>query len=184
MKKKIDHSIFILQNRILVVVSGLSCPVACGILVPRPGMEPMSPVLDGGFLTTGHQGSPNTTISHCPLWVGVWRFLHRMVNHHWEIDGRLSKRLILLSGKSTTENTEEEIEHQNGSPGGGHGNPLHYSCLENPTDRGAWWATVHGVARVGHDLLAKPPPPHDTLATLLLWQNSFKKKDKLKLRIV
>ena len=33
------------------------------------------------------------------------------------------------------------------SPGGGHGNPLQYSCLENPTDRGAWWATVHGVAK-------------------------------------
>ena len=27
----------------------------------------------------------------------------------------------------------------------GNGNPLQYSCLENPTDRGAWWATVHGV---------------------------------------
>ena len=32
------------------------------------------------------------------------------------------------------------------SPGGGNGNPLQYSCLENPTDRGAWWATRHGVA--------------------------------------
>ena len=30
-------------------------------------------------------------------------------------------------------------------PGRGHGNPLQYSCLENPTDRGAWWAIVHGV---------------------------------------
>ena len=30
------------------------------------------------------------------------------------------------------------------SPGGGHGNPLQYSCLENPMDRGAWWATVQG----------------------------------------
>ena len=28
---------------------------------------------------------------------------------------------------------------------GGHGNPLQYSCLENPMDRGTWWATVHGV---------------------------------------
>ena len=37
------------------------------------------------------------------------------------------------------------------SPGGGNGKPLQYSCLENPTDRGAWWARVHGVARVGHD---------------------------------
>ena len=33
------------------------------------------------------------------------------------------------------------------SPGGGHGNPLLYSCLENPVDRGAWGATVHGVAK-------------------------------------
>ena len=33
------------------------------------------------------------------------------------------------------------------SPGGGHGNPLQYSCLENPMDRGAWWATVHGASQ-------------------------------------
>ena len=33
------------------------------------------------------------------------------------------------------------------SPGGGHGNPLQYSCLEKPMDRGAWWATVCGVAK-------------------------------------
>ena len=33
------------------------------------------------------------------------------------------------------------------SPGGGHGNPLQYSCLENPIDRGAWQATVHRVAQ-------------------------------------
>ena len=32
-------------------------------------------------------------------------------------------------------------------PGGGHGDPLQYSSLENSTDRGAWWATVHGVAK-------------------------------------
>ena len=31
------------------------------------------------------------------------------------------------------------------SPRGGHGNPLQYSCLENPMDRKAWWATVHRV---------------------------------------
>ena len=33
------------------------------------------------------------------------------------------------------------------SPGGGHSNPLHYSCLGNPTDRGAWWAIIQGVAK-------------------------------------
>ena len=32
-------------------------------------------------------------------------------------------------------------------PGGGNGSPLQYSCLENPMDRGAWWATVHGVTK-------------------------------------
>ena len=37
------------------------------------------------------------------------------------------------------------------SPGEGHGTPLQYSCLENPMDRGAWWATVHGLQRVRHD---------------------------------
>ena len=33
------------------------------------------------------------------------------------------------------------------SPGKGHGNPLQYSCLENPMDRGAWWATVRRTAK-------------------------------------
>ena len=33
------------------------------------------------------------------------------------------------------------------SPGGGHGNPLQHSCLENPMDRGAWWAMVHRVTK-------------------------------------
>ena len=33
------------------------------------------------------------------------------------------------------------------SPGGGHVNSLQYSCLENPMDRGVWWATVNGVAK-------------------------------------
>ena len=37
-------------------------------------------------------------------------------------------------------------------PGKGNGNPLQCSCLGNPTDTGAWWGTVHGVARLGHNL--------------------------------
>ena len=44
------------------------------------------------------------------------------------------------------------------SPEEGNGNPLQYSCLENPMDRGAWQATVHGIVRVGHNLVSKPPP--------------------------
>ena len=39
--------------------------------------------------------------------------------------------------------------------GEGNGNPLQYSCLGNRMDRGAWWAIVHGVTRVKHDLATK-----------------------------
>ena len=42
---------------------------------------------------------------------------------------------------------EGSIPGSRRSPGGGHGNPLQYSCLENPRDRGAWRATVHGVTK-------------------------------------
>ena len=45
------------------------------------------------------------------------------------------------------------------SPGHRRGNPLQYSCLENPMDRGAWWATVHWVARVGYVWVTKLPTP-------------------------
>ena len=44
------------------------------------------------------------------------------------------------------------------TPGEGNGNPLQCSYLENPMVRGAWQAAVHGVARVRHDLVTKPPP--------------------------
>ena len=43
------------------------------------------------------------------------------------------------------------IPGSGGSPGKGNDNPLQYSCLENPMDRGAWPATVPGIARVGYD---------------------------------
>ena len=46
-----------------------------------------------------------------------------------------------------------------GTFGKGNGNPLQYSCLENPMDRGAWQATVNGVSRVEHNLATTPPPP-------------------------
>ena len=44
------------------------------------------------------------------------------------------------------------------SPGEGNGNTFQYSCLENPMDRGARWAKVHGLAKLGHDLVTKPAP--------------------------
>ena len=55
--------------------------------------------------------------------------------------------------------------------GEGNGNPFQYSCLEDPMNRGAWQATVHGVARVRHDLVTKPPP-HSTNLNNIEFPNS------------
>ena len=56
-----------------------------------------------------------------------------------------------LSDKESTCNAgdmdEGLIPGSERSPGGGHGNPIQYSCLENPMDRGAWPATVHRVTK-------------------------------------
>ena len=63
-----------------------------------------------------------------------------------------------LGGKESTYNADVgSIPGLGRSPGEGNGNPLQYFCLENPMDRRAWWATVHGVTRVGHDLVTKAP---------------------------
>ena len=58
-----------------------------------------------------------------------------------------------LSGKEFTCNAGDSgsIPGSGRSLGEGNGNPPQYSCLENPMDRGAWQATVHGVARVRHN---------------------------------
>ena len=53
------------------------------------------------------------------------------------------------------------------SPGEGNVNPLQYSCLENSMDRGAWWPKVHGISRVGHDLVTKPSHAHTHLSTYI-----------------
>ena len=54
-----------------------------------------------------------------------------------------------LSGKESPCNAgdSDSIPGSGRSPGEGNGNLLQYFCLENPMDRGAWWATVHGVAK-------------------------------------
>ena len=55
------------------------------------------------------------------------------------------------------------------APGGGNGNPLQYSCLENPTDGGNWRPQSTGSQRAGHNLATKPPvPSHYLLETMLL----------------
>ena len=60
--------------------------------------------------------------------------------------------------------------------GEGNSNPLQYSSLENPTDRGAWQATVLGVARVRQDLATKPSPPtriYNMIWNMYILQNDY-----------
>ena len=62
-----------------------------------------------------------------------------------------------LSGKEATCQCRRRssISGSGKSPGEGIGSPLQYSCLGNPMDRGAWWATFHGVKRVQHNSATK-----------------------------
>ena len=78
------------------------------------------------------------------------------VAKHQKLNKLLHKKEELLpwqlSNKETAYNAGApgvmgSIPGSGRSPGGGHGNPLNYSCLENPMDRGAWWATVHWVTK-------------------------------------
>ena len=55
--------------------------------------------------------------------------------------GSVVKNLLAKAGDSGS------VSGLGRSHGEGNGNPLQYSCLENPMDRGAWWATVHGVSK-------------------------------------
>ena len=57
----------------------------------------------------------------------------------------------VLVGKESARNAGDSgsIPGSGRFPGEENGNPLQYSCLENSMDRGAWWATVHGVAKIG-----------------------------------
>ena len=63
-----------------------------------------------------------------------------------------------LSGKESACSAGDagSVLGSGGCPGEGHGSPLQYSCLGNPIDRGAWQATVHGVAKEWvHDLVTE-----------------------------
>ena len=66
-----------------------------------------------------------------------------------DLSGPLIQLPQWLSSKESTCNAEDLglIPGLGRSPGGGRGNPLQYSCLENPMDRGAWHAAVHVVAK-------------------------------------
>ena len=96
-----------------------------------------------------------TKPNHIWLYLWVWHSLHCF----WMIHCICWQASISVSKESAC-NAEDpaSIPGSGRSPGEGNGNPLQYSCLENPMDRGAWQATVYEITRVRHDLVTKPPP--------------------------
>ena len=78
-----------------------------------------------------------------------------------EINRYIRASLVVQSVKNPPAMQETQVPSmgQGRSPGEGNGNPFQYSWLENFMARAAWWAIVHEVTRVGHDLATKPPPP-------------------------
>ena len=66
------------------------------------------------------------------------------VNQEGFQDGAVVKN---LPGRAGTARDMGSSPGLGRSPGGGHGNPFRYSCLENPADRETWWATVHSIAK-------------------------------------
>ena len=88
------------------------------------------------------------------------------VAEHYHVLGGLTR---WRSGKESPANAGDSrnagsIPGSGRSPGVGNGNPLQYSCLGNPIDRGAWWATVHGIAKSQKRLSA-----HIWFYAFLLW---------------
>ena len=97
--------------------------------LPNPGIEPVSPALASGFFTTEPLGKPEILLATATFPGG-------------------GKEPACNAGAAGDEGSIRGLGRSSG--GGGHGNPLQCSCLENPMDRGAWWATVHRVAKSWH----------------------------------
>ena len=121
---------------------------------PEEEMATHSSILSRNIPWTEEPGGPQSMRS-------------QRVGHNWVTENACTHMLLTLQSKFWTSdhlilgfpggsdgkvsacNTEDlgSIPESGRSPGKGNGNPLQYPCLENPMDRGAWWATVHEVAK-------------------------------------
>ena len=109
---------------------------------------------DGQLKRTGQHGI--ITWGDFWVWIGT-RVQRGLLQHydavrrvpHWCQNNYRGRLPWWFSGKEFACNPGDRssIPGLGRSPGEGHGNPLQYSCLKNPMDGGAWWATVHGVTK-------------------------------------
>ena len=111
--------------------TGVGLPCSPPGHLPNPGIKPVSltsPSLAGGFSTT------NATWEAPCMFICIFMYRASQV-------AQWVKDLPANAGDAGL------FPGSGRSPGGGHCNPLHYSCLENPMGREAWWATVYSVTK-------------------------------------
>ena len=105
-----------------------------------PGMGEPGGLLSMGSHRVGHDWSDLAAAA--VSFIFVLPFHSFLLPSWWGFPGS-------SDGKASAYNAGDpgSVPGSGSSPGEGNGNPLQYSCLENPLERGAWWATVHGVAK-------------------------------------
>ena len=116
--------------------TGVGCHALLLENLPHPGIEPRSHV------------SPALQVDSLPVEPpGGFLWLYRK---SWKQVVRSSQMMLVVKNLPASARHERDaclIPGSRRSPGGGHGNPLQYSCLENPMDGGAWRGTVHNVSK-------------------------------------
>ena len=109
----------------------------------------------GAWRATAHESHrvrrdwSDLTHTHICIHICVWAYMYtwasQLAQWHWLSSAGATGDMGSISGLGR-------------SPEEGNGSPLPYSCWENLMDRRAWRVTVYGLARVGHNLVTKPPP--------------------------
>ena len=113
----------------------------------------------------------NKPICQCPSSHTAYRYNNENFYAHflWQSiifgSGQWTVVLVVKNSPANAENIRDmgSVHGFGTSPGGGHGNPLQYSCLEHPIDRGAWWATAHGITKGQTQLKQFSMPPWITV---------------------
>ena len=109
---------------------------------PDPGIKPESPTSQADALTSEPPGKPQLYSTAIQLYTYMYKYI-------WAFPMVSNKEPACDPGVAGDTGSIPGLRR---SPGGGHGNLLQYTCLENPMDRGAWQATVYKVSqRVEHD---------------------------------
>ena len=116
---------------------------------------PLSPGFSGVRWTLRRQLQGMDLVNGSLLWLSTWSgyalvFLYLCtVERYRDSAGQGGASQVVLVTRNRPDDAGDpgSIPGSERSPGGDHGNPLQFSCLKNATDRGAWWATVHGITK-------------------------------------